>query len=104
REDRDAVVRALAMVQALVARGAQLGGGEGFVLALRLLQAGDVGRLRREPVEEVGKPYPERVHVPGGDLHGVDQRGSEAVLRGAPGAGGCEPLAATGSPGRRVRG
>src|SRR5258708_40227558 len=48
----------------------ELIGGKARVVARRRLETGGGGGIPREPFEQVRKAPPERVHVPGGEVHG----------------------------------
>ena len=73
-QDRHAGPAPAGVVHRLVARRAQLGRGERGGLALRLLQAGDVRRVKLEELEDPREAHLEAVDVPGDEAHGPPQR------------------------------
>ena len=67
RQHRDAVVGALASMDAVVAERRQIGGRKIRIGGLGLLQRDDVRGGRRGPFGQLRQADPQRVHVPGGD-------------------------------------
>jgi hypothetical protein len=71
--DGDPAVAAVAVGVHIVAEVSELVDRELLVRDLGFLQAHDVGVARLHPVEDLIEPGPDRVHVPGDDLHGGAQ-------------------------------
>src|SRR5690606_20100183 len=69
RQDGNAVVALLAVDGDIVAKILEDFRGKALVGRLDLLQAGDVGLCFADPARDGVEPRPDRVDVPGGDLH-----------------------------------
>src|SRR5207244_1806212 len=73
---------ALALPERTVAGPAQLGRRKPAVFRLQLLQAHDIGRFPREPLQQVRQPRANAVHVerrePDGEVPGKGKKGGSA--------------------------
>ena len=83
-QDRDAVIGLLADHGAVVAERPERVGGKGGGLALDFLQQQQVGRVGLQPGCDVGLPLPDRVDVPGGELHARRVRRLQSIEKLVP--------------------